>query len=153
VEREGLALVRSNRPDSEELQEQLRSSAGNQLNESRSTIIEDYRRTATIEATTARTRESTAAYSIAITDYRAVKELHENFKREAQRSSEDSAEISANRAESIRTDYFSKFFEETTRKLGISASRTFERVSDEFEYRFRSEANNPQRATEFGKQR
>ena len=122
---------------------------GGALNESRSAVIEHYRRTAeSIEATTARARESTATYSIAITDNRAVKELHENFKRQAQRNSEDRAEISADRAESIRTDYFSKFFEETTRKFGISASRTFERISDEFEYRFRSEANNSQRATE-----
>ena len=146
---ERLALVRSDRPNSEELQEQLRSSAGNKLNEARIAVIENHRRTATaIEETTARARESTATYSIAITDNRAVKELHENFKRQAQRNSEDRAEISADRAESIRTDYFSKFFEETTRKFGISASRTFERISDEFEYRFRSEANNSQRATE-----
>mgnify|MGYP000131368439 FL=1 len=146
---ERLALVRSDRPNSEELQEQLRSSAGNKLNEARIAVIENHRRTATaIEETTARARESTATYSIAITDNRAVKELHENFKRQAQRNSEDRAEISADRAESIRTDYFSKFFEETTRKFGISASRTFERISDEFEYRFRSEANNSQRASE-----
>ena len=152
--REGLALVRSNRPDSEELQEQLRSSTGNQLNESRIAVIEDYRRTAeSIEATTARARESTATHSTAIRDYRAVKELHEHFKQQASGSSEDSAEISADRAKSIRTDYFSKFFAETTRELGISAARTFERVSDEFEYRFRSEADNSQRATKFSSDR
>ncbi|WP_163048666.1 hypothetical protein [Acinetobacter pittii] len=146
---ERLALVRSDRPDREAIQQQHASSEGNKLNESRIAVIENHRRTtASIEATTARTRESTATYSIAITDNRAVKELHENFTREAQRNSEDRAEISADRAESIRTDYFSKFFEETTRKFGISASRTFERISDEFEYRFRSEANNSQRATE-----
>ena len=151
---ERLALVRSDRPNSEELQEQLRSSAGNKLNEARIAVIENHRRTATaIEETTARARESTATYSIAITDNRAVKELHENFKRQAQRNSEDRAEISADRAESIRTDYFSKFFEETTRKFGISASRTFERISDEFESRFRSETTDPQRATDFSSDR
>ena len=123
-------------------------------NEFRSPTFEDHRRTAiAVEATTARTTESTRAYTSAISDYRAVKRLHEDFKREAQRSSYDSAEVSANRAKSIRTDYFSKFFEETTRKFGISASRTFERISDEFEYRFRSEANHPQRATEYGASR
>ncbi|MCQ9383146.1 relaxase/mobilization nuclease domain-containing protein, partial [Acinetobacter pittii] len=45
--REGLALVRSNRPNSEALQGQLSSSTGNQLNESRSTIIADYRTAST----------------------------------------------------------------------------------------------------------
>jgi hypothetical protein len=55
------------------------SSSAGQLNESRSAVIEDYRRTAeSIEATTARARESTA-YSTAINDYRAVKELHETL--------------------------------------------------------------------------
>ena len=70
--------MRSDRPNSEELQEQLRSSAGNKLNEARIAVIENHRRTATaIEETTARARESTATYSIAITDNRAVKELRE----------------------------------------------------------------------------
>lgn len=119
------------------------------LNELRSTIIEDYRRSTTsIEATTASTIRSLRYYQNTISDYRAVKELHEHFKQQAQRSSENRAEISADRAESLRTDYFSEFFAETTRKLGISASRTFESVSDEFEYRFRSEANNQTRTAE-----
>ena len=152
--REKMGLVRPDRPESAAVQQQYANSAGNQLNESRSTVIADYRRsTIAIEGTTAETTESTGAYTSTVNDYRAVKELHANFKREAQRSSEDRAEISADRAKSIRTDHFSKFFAEATRKFGISASRTFERVSDEFEYRFRSEANNPQRATTFGPQR
>jgi hypothetical protein len=153
-DREKMGLVRPDRPESAAVQQQYANSAGNQLNESRSTVIADYRRsTIAIEGTTAETTESTGAYTSTVNDYRAVKELHANFKREAQRSSEDRAEISADRAKSIRTDHFSKFFAEATRKFGISASRTFERVSDEFEYRFRSEANNPQRATTFGPQR
>ena len=151
---ERLALVRSDRPNSEELQEQLRSSAGNKLNEARIAVIENHRRTATaIEETTARARESTATYSIAITDNRAVKELHENFKRQAQRNSEDRAEISADRAESIRTDYFSTFFDQTARDLRVSTARATERVSDQFESRFRSETTDPQRATDFSSDR
>ena len=126
------------------------------LNELRSTIIADYRAaSAAAQRTTAATqraataaRASIAAYSTAISDYRAIKTIHDNFKREAQRSSEDRAEISADRAKSLRTDYFSKFFAETTRKLELSSSRTFESVSDEFEYRFRSEANNQTRTAE-----
>ena len=120
----------------------------------RNTVIENHRRsTASIEATAARARNSIATDSTAISDYRTVKELHADFKREAQRSSYDSAEISADRTKSIRADYFSKFFSETTRELEISAARTFERVSDEFEYRFRSEADNSQRATKFSSDR
>ena len=147
-------IMRTSRSDSSTLQQQLCSGTGDKLNELRSTIIEDYRRsTASIEATTANTRTSFTAHTSTIRDYRTVKELHENFKRQTPRSSQDSAEISANNARTIRADYFSEFFEETTRKFGISASRTFERVSDEFEYRFRSEANNSQRATELSADR
>ena len=119
-DREKMGLVRPDRP-SAAVQQQYANSAGNQLNESRSTVIADYRRsTIAIEGTTAETTESTGAYTSTVNDYRAVKELHANFKREAQRSSEDRAEISADRAKSIRTDHFSKFFAEATRKFGIS---------------------------------
>ncbi|WP_310606140.1 hypothetical protein [Acinetobacter baumannii] len=149
-----MALVRSDRPDREAIQQQHASSEGNKLNESRIAVIENHRRTtASIEATTARARESTATYSIAITDNRAVKELHENFKRQAQRNSEDRAEISADRAESIRTDYFSTFFDQTARDLRVSTARATERVSDQFESRFRSETTDPQRATDFSSDR
>lgn len=129
---ERLALVRSDRPNSEELQEQLRSSAGNKLNEARIAVIENHRRTATaIEETTARARESTATYSIAITDNRAVKELHENFKRQAQRNSEDRAEISADRAKSIRAEYLNNFVTDFTRQFASTATSTIERFSAE----------------------
>ena len=151
---ERLALVRSDRPNSEELQEQLRSSAGNKLNEARIAVIENHRRTATaIEETTARARESTATYSTAIADNRAVKELHENFTREAQRSSEDRPEVSADRATAIRADHFSTFFDQTARDLRVSTARATERVSDQFESRFRSETTDLQRATDFSSDR
>ena len=61
-ERERLALVRSNRPNSEALQGQLSSSTGNQLNESRSTIIADYRTASTaafVSVTSARASTTT----------------------------------------------------------------------------------------------
>ena len=146
---ENSEIMRTSRPDSPSIQQQLRSGAGDELNELRSTIIEDYRRsTASIEATTASTIRSSTAYTGTISDHRRIEAVHENFKRQTPRSSQDSAEISANNARIIRANYFSEFFEEITRKFGISASRTFERVSDEFEYRFRSEANNSQRASE-----
>jgi hypothetical protein len=142
-------VMYSNRHEQTELSGWIPNSERGTLNELRSTIIEDYRRSTTsIEATTASTIRSLRYYQNTISDYRAVKELHEHFKQQAQRSSENRAEISADRAESLRTDYFSEFFAETTRKLGISASRTFESVSDEFEYRFRSEANNQTRTAE-----
>ena len=98
----------------------------------RNTIIENHRRTATsIEATTVRARESTATYSSAITDNRAVKELHANFKREAQRSSEDRPEVSADRATAIRAEYLNNFVTDLTRQFESTATSTIERFSAE----------------------
>ena len=130
------------------------NSKGGALNESRSAVIENYRRTAeSIEATTARARESIATHSTAISDYRAVKELHEHFKREAQRSSEDRTEISADRAESIRTNYLSKFFTNHSRELESTATNTFERFSAELTDRKPSQNFNSEYLAEFGPSR
>ena len=107
-------------------------SKGGALSESRIAVIEDYRRTAeSIEATTARARESTATHSTAIRDYRAVKELHEHFKQQASGSSEDSAEISAVRARTVRANYLSNFFTRCTTELESTVADTFKRFSAE----------------------
>lgn len=124
------------------------------LNEFRSSVIEDYRRRSeSIEATTARARESTATYSTAISDYRRVKELHTNFTRETQRSSQDSAEISANSARTIRADYLSKFFTICTRELESTSTNTFERFSAELTDREPSEKINSEYFAEFSERR
>ena len=108
------------------------NSKGGALSESRIAVIEDYRRTAeSIEATTARARESTATHSTAIRDYRAVKELHEHFKQQASGSSEDSAEISAVRARTVRANYLSNFFTRCTTELESTVADTFKRFSAE----------------------
>lgn len=147
-------VMYSNRHEQTELSGWIPNSEGDQLNDVRSTIIEDYRRTAeSIEATTARARESIATHSTAISDYRAVKELHEHFKREAQRSSEDRTEISADRAESIRTNYLSKFFTNHSRELESTATNTFERFSAELTDRKPSQNFNSEYLAEFGPSR
>lgn len=129
---ERLALVRSDRPNSEAVREQYASSTGNKLNEARIAVIENHRRTATaIEATTARARESTATYSTAITDHRAVKELHADFKREAQRSSADRREVSFDGATAIRAEYLNNFVTDFTRQFASTATSTIERFSAE----------------------
>lgn len=137
------------------------NSKGGALNESRSTIIENYRKrsesieatTASIDATTARTRESTATYSTAISDYRAVKELHEYFKREAQRGSEYRREISADNTETIRANYFRKFFTDCSRELESTARKTFERFSAELTDRLPSQKFDSEHPDEVGTSR
>jgi hypothetical protein len=102
------------------------------LNEARSTVIENYRRsTASVEATTAEISRSIGVYSGSISEYRAVKELHEHFKQQAQRSSEDSAEISEVRARTVRANYLSNFFTRCTTELESTVADTFKRFSAE----------------------
>lgn len=124
------------------------------LNETRSAVIEHYRRTAeSIEATTARARESTATHSTAIRDYRAVKELHEHFKQQASGSSEDSAEISAVRARTVRANYLSNFFTRCTTELKSTVADTFERFSEELADREPGPQHHQARSADFGASR
>jgi hypothetical protein len=75
---EGLALVRSDRPESAALQQQHANSAGNQLNESRSTVIADYRAaTAAAQRATEAARASLTAYSGAEQNHRRIRELQQ----------------------------------------------------------------------------
>ena len=102
------------------------------LNELRSTIIEDYRRsTASVEATTASTRRSSTAYTSTVSDHQRIETIHANFKQQAQRSSEDSAEISEVRARTVRANYLSNFFTRCTTELESTVADTFKRFSAE----------------------
>ena len=112
------------------------------LNEARSTVIENYRRTtASIAATTAEISRSIGVYSGSISDYRAVTKLHENFKREANRSSTYRHEVSADRATAIRAEYLSNFATDFTRQFASTATSTIERFSAELADRQPSQAS------------
>lgn len=144
-------VMRTNRPRSPIVQQQFHDRAGDQLNELRSAVIEDHRRTTVaIEATTARTAESTGAYTSTVNDYRAVKELHANFKRETQRSGQDSAEISANNAKIIRTNYLSRFFTSHSRELENTVTDTVKRFSAELTDRESSQSHTSKQFAEVG---
>ena len=102
------------------------------LNEARSTVIENYRRsTASVEATTASTRRSSTAYTSTVSDHQRIETIHANFKQHAQRSSEDSAEISEVRARTVRANYLSNFFTRCTTELESTVADTFKRFSAE----------------------
>lgn len=102
------------------------------LNETRSAVIEDYRRsTASVEATTASTRRSSTAYTSTVSDHQRIETIHANFKQQAQRSSEDSAEISEVRARTVRANYLSNFFTRCTTELESTVADTFKRFSAE----------------------
>ena len=123
-------------------------------NEFRSPIIENYRRTtASIEATTARTAESTRAYTSAISDNKRIESVHENFKREAQRSSADPEEVSANNTRTVRSNYLINFFTVCTRELESTATDTFKRFSAELVDRESSQKLNSGNPAEYGASR
>ena len=139
---ENSEIMRTSRPDSPSVQQQLRSGAGDELNEPRSTIIEDYRRsTASIEATTASTIRSSTAYTSTISDHRRIEAVHENFKRQTPRSSQDSAEISANNARIIRANYLSNIFTNCARELEGTITDTFRQFSRKLTDRWTSETS------------
>lgn len=143
------SIMHSSRQNSTSLHKQLHGSVGDKLNDIRSTIIENYRRTAnSVEATTARTAESTRAYTSTVNDYQAVKELDTNLKREIQRNGQDSAEISADRAESIRTDYLRKFFTSHSRELESTVTDTVKRFGAELTDRSASERGDKEHTAE-----
>ena len=125
-------VMYSNRHEQTELSGWIPNSEGGQLNDVRSTIIEDYRRsTASVEATTASTRRSSTAYTSTVSDHQRIEAIHANFKQQAQRSSEDRAEISANSARTVRANYLSNFFTRCTTELENTVADTFKRFSEE----------------------
>ena len=74
--REKMGLVRPDRPESAAVQQQYANSAGNQLNESRSTVIADYRAaTAAAQRATEAARASITAHSNAEQNDKRTREL------------------------------------------------------------------------------
>lgn len=77
-DREKMGLVRPDRPESAAVQQQYANSAGNQLNESRSTVIADYRAaTAAAQRATETARASLTAYSGTEQNHRRIRELQQ----------------------------------------------------------------------------
>lgn len=130
-----------------------------------STSISRYRRTtAAAQAATASARRSLESYTGASWDYRAVKELHSDFKHQAQRGGPSSGQISGDCAEVRRADNLTAFFADSTGQLGYAVTRTLQDLSKWLENRDRSasdtadlgttgnrEANKATSATNLGK--
>ena len=76
-------------------------------------------------------RRSSTAYTSTVSDHQRIEAIHANFKQQAQRSSEDSAEISAVRARTVRANYLSNFFTRCTGELENTVADTFKRFSEE----------------------
>lgn len=152
--REGLALVRSNRPDSAELQEQLRSSAGNQLNESRIAVITDYRRTSTAaQRATEAARASLTAYSDPESNHRRIGEIQQRTG-EALQSIERAKQRADQYHQAItESEVISRFIEKFGEQLKTAIREPFKAVSNRLEHRESSRDDNREHLAEFGASR
>lgn len=146
--------MRTDRSNSSDFRKWIPNSTGGQLNDVRSAVIADYSRsTASIKATTAGTRRSSTAYTSTVSDHQRIEAIHANFKQQAQRSSEDRAEISANSARTVRANYLSNFFTRCTGELENTVADTFKRFSEELADREPGPQSDQTRNTEFGASR
>ena len=143
-ERERLALVRSNRSDSgEALQQQIRSSTGNQLNESRSTIIADYRTASTAaQRTTEAVRASLTAYSGTEQNNRRIREIQQRTYAALQSSDRSARRDGKDHPPATESDFISRFIAKLGEQLKTAITEPFRAVSDWLEHRGFSKDDN-----------
>ena len=143
-ERERLALVRSNRSDSgEALQQQIRSSTGNQLNESRSTIIADYRTASTAaQRTTEAVRASLTAYSGTEQNNRRISEIQQGTYAALQSSDRSARRDGKDHPPATESDFISRFIAKLGEQLKTAITEPFRAVSDWLEHRGFSKDDN-----------
>lgn len=129
--REGLELVRSNRSDCADLQEQLRSSAGNQLNESRSTIIADYRATASAaQRATEAARASLAAHSGTEQNHRRIRELQQQTGELLQSVERERKRADQYHQETTESEVIRGFITKLGEQLKSAITEPFRAISD-----------------------
>ena len=129
--REKMGLVRPDRPESAAVQQQYANSAGNQLNESRSTVIADYRAaTAAAQRATEAARASITAHSIAEQNDKRTRELLQQIDNSLQhadreRKRDEKSYQTATESEAIR-DFITKLGEQ----LKTAITEPFRAISD-----------------------
>ena len=142
-ERERLALVRSNRPNSEALQGQLSSSTGNQLNESRSTIIADYRTASTAaQRATEAVRASLTAYSGTEQNNRRIREIQQRTGDALQSSDRARQRAGQHHQATTESDFISRFIAKLGEQLKTAITEPFEAISHWIEHRGFSKDDN-----------
>ena len=128
---EKMGLVRPDRPESAAVQQQYANSAGNQLNESRSTVIADYRAaTAAAQRATEAARASITAHSNAEQNDKRTRELLQQIDNSLQhadreRKRDEKSYQTATESEAIR-DFITKLGEQ----LKTAITEPFRAISD-----------------------
>ena len=130
-DREKMGLVRPDRSESEAVQQQYANIAGNQLNESRSTIIADYRATTTAaQRATETARASLTAYSGAEQNYRRIRELQQQTGEALQPVERERKRAGQYHKETTESDVIRGFIARLGEQLKTAITEPFRAISD-----------------------
>ncbi len=130
-DREKMGLVRPDRPESAAVQQQYANSAGNQLNESRSTVIADYRAaTAAAQRATEAARASLAAYSGAEQNHRRIRELQQQTGEALQPVERERKRADQYHQETTESEVIRGFITKLGEQLKTAITEPFRAISD-----------------------
>ena len=130
-DREKMGLVRPDRPESAAVQQQYANSAGNQLNESRSTVIADYRAaTAAAQRTTEAVRASLTAYSGTEQNNRRIREIQQRTGDALQSSDRARQRVGQHHQATTESDFISRFIAKLGEQLKTAITEPFRAISD-----------------------
>ena len=125
------------------LQQQIRSSTGNQLNESRSTIIADYRTASTAaQRATETVRASLTAYSGTEQNNRRIREIQQRTGDALQSSDRARQRVGQHHQATTESDFISRFIAKLGEQLKTAITEPFRAVSDWLEHRGFSKDDN-----------
>ena len=129
--REKMGLVRPDRPESAAVQQQYANSAGNQLNESRSTVIADYRAaTAAAQRATETARASLTAYSGTEQNNRRIREIQQRTYAALQSSDRSARRDGKDHPPATESDFISRFIAKLGEQLKTAITEPFRAISD-----------------------
>ena len=130
-DREKMGLVRPDRPESAAVQQQHANSAGNQLNESRSTVIADYRAaTAAAQRATEAARASLAAYSGTEQNHRRIRELQQQTGEALQPVERERKRADQYHQETTESEVIRGFITKLGEQLKTAITEPFRAISD-----------------------
>ncbi|WP_180159676.1 relaxase/mobilization nuclease domain-containing protein [Acinetobacter sp. YH12047] len=130
-DREKMGLVRPDRPESAAVQQQYANSAGNQLNESRSTVIADYRAaTAAAQRATEAARASLAAYSGTEQNHRRIRELQQQTGEALQPVERERKRADQYHQETTESEAIIDFITKLGEQLKTAITEPFRAISD-----------------------
>ena len=130
-DREKMGLVRPDRPESAAVQQQYENSAGNQLNESRSTVIADYRAaTAAAQRATETARASLTAYSGTEQNHRRIRELQQQTSEALQPVERERKRADQYHQETTESEVIRGFITKLGEQLKTAITEPFRAISD-----------------------